>query len=416
MEQTPSGYQAPSALLAALSDRARSAAARHPEVTPAQLQTEFVHRRFLARVFHRDSGDRWVLKGGVALLARVADARHSRDIDLHNQIGDLDAAIDSLRDLCAVNLGDHFRFAIARIIRRPPTAEQPHIAGAQISIAVSCGTKTLSNLRLDIVVGSVVTAAPDRHAPAARLALPGLHDPEYLLYPVVDHIADKVCATAAGYGAGGAPSSRPRDLVDLVVLARTHPIDGDALARAIAAERHHRGQPPLRQLTIPSSWAGSYPTQAVRTPECDDHRTLEAASQLMRVFIDPVLDGTAAGRRWNPHRLSWSPRHPDNPTDRWATVVAAVDPRLIHGADWSALATTLDKAAAAGADIAALLPELTAEPLPDRRPATELKYRLLASLGSPDAPERAAHRSTRPGRPLDPPPTAGPDRLRGPSR
>jgi len=308
MPTPPSRYHEPSALLAALRDRARSAAASHPEVTPAQLHTEFVHRRFLARVFAPAGGERWVLKGGVALLARVADARHSRDIDLHDQLGDLDAAIDSLRDLCRRDLGDHFRFTIARITRRPPTPEQPSITGAQVSIAVTCGATTLPNLRLDIVVGGLVTAPPERHAPATRLALPGMDDPEYLLYPVVDHITDKVCATAAAYGSRSAPSSRPRDLVDLVVLARTSTVDADLLKRAIAAERHHRGPRFVDDGDIGGRHAGC----ESGPPSWSERRGAVAECVPRQVVSSRSLDGCHA------FRYVGTARRPARPTRRAA--------------------------------------------------------------------------------------------------
>ncbi len=58
------------------------------------------------------------------------------------------------------------------------------------------------------------------------LELPGLATPPIRLYPVVDHIADKLCATQATYGTNNdLPSSRVRDLVDLVVFARSQDVD-----------------------------------------------------------------------------------------------------------------------------------------------------------------------------------------------
>ncbi len=44
----------------------------------------------------------------------------------------------------------------------------------------------------------------------------------YRLYPVANQIADKVCATLADYH--GRPSSREKDLVDLVVIAVTQSV------------------------------------------------------------------------------------------------------------------------------------------------------------------------------------------------
>ena len=63
---------------------------------------------------------------------------------------------------------------------------------------------------------------------------------------------------------------------------------------------------------------------------------------------------------------------------RWAEIVEAIDHRLVAGPDWPALAAALDQAAAAGYDLTINLPRLAAaEPLPDRLPASELRYRLI---------------------------------------
>ena len=46
-----------------------------------ELQRQFADDRLLARAFSGPEADRWVLKGAGPLLARLPDARHSRDID-----------------------------------------------------------------------------------------------------------------------------------------------------------------------------------------------------------------------------------------------------------------------------------------------------------------------------------------------
>lgn len=65
----------------------------------------------------------------------------------------------------------------------------------------------------------------------------------------------------------------------------------------------------------------------------------------------------------------------------WSEIGLAhsIDSRLTEGSDWAALAAALDRAAASGYDVAANLPRLAAEAaLPDRHPARELLYRLMA--------------------------------------
>ncbi|MDR1151805.1 MAG: hypothetical protein LBK72_04900, partial [Bifidobacteriaceae bacterium] len=55
--------------------------------------------RFLCRVFGGDTHRVWVLKGGTGMLARVANARRTQDIDLYLEGHDKDTALSDLREL-----------------------------------------------------------------------------------------------------------------------------------------------------------------------------------------------------------------------------------------------------------------------------------------------------------------------------
>ncbi len=63
---------------------------------------------------------------------------------------------------------------------------------------------------------------------------------------------------------------------------------------------------------------------------------------------------------------------------RWHDLGVAVDPRLVTGTDWPALAASLERASRAGYDVQQHLPRLAAaKPLPDEQPARTLRGRLL---------------------------------------
>ena len=144
-----------------------------------------------------------------------------------------------------------------------------------------------------------MTAEPDeRPAPSAVNVL-GILAPTVRLYPVVDHVADKVCATEATY-TSGLPSSRARDLVDLVVIARTETMSLHALRTAIASERSHRGLPPREDFSPPDGWDGKYPELAKATSHCADLE-LDDAVRLVRAFLSPALVPPAGpqDRRWD---------------------------------------------------------------------------------------------------------------------
>jgi len=71
-----------------------------------------------------------------------------------------------------------------------------------------------------------MTGDPDRVPPLARVVMPDLlQENGYRAYPLVDHVADKVVATFQRYGDQQSVSTRFKDLVDLVTIARGASVD-----------------------------------------------------------------------------------------------------------------------------------------------------------------------------------------------
>lgn len=292
------------ALWAAVTARAKTQALE-TGVPAGELVRRFVIDRFLARVFALP-GDEWVLKGGNATLTRVRDARATKDIDLAAEISDSSAAHAKLQDATMIDLNDHFRFVVTGSRATSGGAMQPGIAGIKVTIEAYCGAKRRDRFSVDVVSGSVMSTEPDmRSRPSLVPAIPPV---SVRLYPVVDHIADKLCATQSKYGtAGDQPSSRVRDLVDLVVFALTQPVDGRALSDAIAAEWSHRRLLGSPFFDPPKEWGRTYAQLARKVPACGDTVTFDAAVSLVTDFLSPALDRTAAGRIWSPARRDWAP-------------------------------------------------------------------------------------------------------------
>ena len=302
----PSGYKDGRALWAAAASRAKIVAAER-RVNPSVVLREFVFDRFLARVFRQPHGP-WVLKGGHASLLRVNDARTTKDIDLLREVGDPGAAVADLRALLDVDLGDQFRFVITGAEPSRQGGGQPGVQGLRVGVDAYCGVKNVDSFGVDLVTGSLMTAAP-QIASAESLALPGVQPVHVRLYPLVDHIADKLCATQAEYGAAGDQrSSRVQDLIDLVVFARTQEVDDTALIAAIRGEWVHRRLAGAPVFDPPADWNDRYPRLARGVPACGAVTTFDAAAALVRRFLEPALDGSADGRRWSPALSSWS--HP----------------------------------------------------------------------------------------------------------
>ncbi|MCU1630646.1 MAG: hypothetical protein JWP64_5595 [Pseudonocardia sp.] len=302
----PTGYATPQAMWAAVQSRSRNTA-KLTGATTNNVARQFVYDRFLARLFTHVPDGTWVLKGGTALLARVRSARHSRDIDLFRSAGTLDTALDELRSAARLDLHDHLRFVLPGAPKL--SAERPGQPGSELAtvkIESYAGVRKVSDFSVDVVIGAIIARDPEVLYPEPTISLPGMHSPPYQLYPVVDHIADKLCATVERHGPLLLPSSRVRDLVDLVVIARTQRVAADALREAITAESLHRELDPITRWACPDEWAGTYPKLARDVAKCRDHRAFSEASALVAAFLDPVLSGELTAGTWDPERLSWA--------------------------------------------------------------------------------------------------------------
>jgi hypothetical protein len=299
------GYRTGEALWEAVNQRIRQLVRANPKLTVGNLQRQFVYDRFLARVFNV-SGEDWVLKGGSALLVRVRSARHSQDLDLFRRSGTLGAAAAELKAAASTHLADHFRFEVRLKEIRSERPGQPGTELALLHVDAYAGVKRVVQFTVDVVVGSIVTAAAERMAPKPVIDMAGLTSPSYLLYPMVDHIADKVCATFEVHPPDGRPSSRDRDLVDLVVIARTQAVHASELRTAIEAERLNRNLPEIAGYATPPGWRTTYARLARDVAECRDHRSYDRAVGLVRTFLDPVLQATCTVGVWDPLAQAWS--------------------------------------------------------------------------------------------------------------
>lgn len=287
----------------AIKDAAKKAAAADPSLdVNKRIQLEYFNR-FLSRVFCQGDGSEWVLKGGTGILARVPSSRATRDIDLYRQGFTLTQALDDLIRLAASDLKDHFQFDYARHTESIGNDTQPYTEGYQVKFNIFIGLRAKGSLQVDLAVGAGVTGDVTTTDPATTLDLPRLVSHQYRLYPVVDQIADKVCATMAEYNER--TSSREKDLVDLVVLAATQDIGGTALRIAIATEARRRQMAPLDRFTVPSSWGGGYAKLSKSVPYCLDYRTVDLAGDLVTRLIDPALSGEAVGKTWSHDALGW---------------------------------------------------------------------------------------------------------------
>jgi hypothetical protein len=290
-------YTTPGALRRALTDRLRTLASDSPWTVP-QLQRQIAYDRLLERLYRAD--DAWVVKGATALLAREIGVRGTLDVDLFRARAPTEAERD-LRSAAELDLGDWFRFELGR--RSVIGANVPAI---RLSITTYVGPAPWAQFSVDLLTTSPrMTGDPDQVPALARLSMPGVDQHGYQAYPLVDHVADKVIATLGRYGTAARPSTRFKDLVDLVAIVVAVRLDADAQRAALLVEAERRGVALPCRFDVPdrSSWSTGYAAEAARSLLMTG-RSLEDALDVVKPFIDPLLDETAEGQ-WDPERRQW---------------------------------------------------------------------------------------------------------------
>ena len=290
-------YGSPSAFRRALTDRLR-AQAEAGRWTLAQLQRQMAYDRLLERLYLVDDG--WIVKGATALLARDIGVRATVDVDLYRASAPGAAQAD-LREAAGRDIGDWFRFEIG-----PPQPIGDAGGGVRLPVTALVGASPWASFHVDLVGAELrMTGQPDAVPALARVAMPGVEQHGYRAYPLVDHIADKVCAILERHGPMGLPSTRYKDLVDLVAIVVSAPVEAPAQATALRSESARRGLRLPDRFAVPDRalWRPGYDAEAARSllPVA---RTLEEALAIVRPFLDPLLDATASGT-WRPRDARW---------------------------------------------------------------------------------------------------------------
>lgn len=254
--------------------------------------------RLLERLYLVDSG--WIVKGATALLARDLGIRATIDVDVHRHAA-RDVAEAELRAAVVREIGDWFRFEIG-----PGRPVGDHGAGVRLPTSAYVGATAWASFHVDLVGADLrMTGEPDPVPSLVRVQMPGVEQHGYRAYPLVDHVADKVVATFQRYGNQQVPSTRYRDLVDLVAIVAGATVEATGQFAALASEAGRRGVDLPQRFTVPdrSLWAPGYAAEASRSllPMA---RTLDTALDVVRPFLDPLLDGSANGR-WDPGGSQW---------------------------------------------------------------------------------------------------------------
>jgi len=292
-------YGSPAAFRRALTDRLKASAAAS-KWNLAQLQRQLAYDRLLERLYLLDDG--WIVKGATALLARNLGMRATIDVDVYREKTAL-AAEAEFRTAVGREVGDWFRFEVGtgRVIGEGEN-------GVRLPVTAHLGATPWARFHVDLVGADLrMTGEPERVPPLAGLSMADLEQHGYRAYPLADHLADKVMATFQRYGPQRLPSTRFKDLVDLVSIVRGAELQAEPIRRALLSEADRRNVVLQARFKIPDRrlWEPGYAAEARRSFLPSATTRLDNALAVVSPFLDPLLNGSASGT-WRPVEGIWA--------------------------------------------------------------------------------------------------------------
>lgn len=244
-------YATAEAFRAALDQRLRNEAAT-TGVPVMRLRKRVAFERFLARLTLA-APERWVLKGAFALDLRLGlRTRTTKDIDLAGAHDETTATTDLLAAQ-AIRLPDHFDFEVARTTALDRAEE---FNAVRYRVTSEVAGRRFEQFPVDVALSENPTS------PAEHLPVPNLLDFAEIAptrMPVValeQHIAEKVHAYTATYGPQQQPSTRTKDLIDLLLIADLATPHADRLHNSLTDIPHPRPPTPAHHTPATTRFLG----------------------------------------------------------------------------------------------------------------------------------------------------------------
>ena len=282
-------------------DRAIKKAVKSSGADSGEGYRQALRDRFLCRVF-ADGNDSFVLKGGSGLLARIPNARATRDLDFAtSEKCSVEDALDEMVRIASIDLGDWCRFVLTK--HEESMDENGYSRLLKLRFATYVGNEEKDPVLIDLSLDCATTLAPDLLTPANRISIAGLKEYDYLMYPLVDQLADKLCAIME-LQPSGYPSSRMKDLVDVVTYATHEVFRQSELSHAIRSECAKRGMDIPDHFAAPTSWNGRFAAFAKgKLPV--DFADFDSASRVAACFFNPALISNDGQLTWDPAMIAW---------------------------------------------------------------------------------------------------------------
>ena len=292
-------YATAAAFRQALDDRLKAEAA-NTGLGLARLRKRVAFELFLRRLVEV-APDRWVLKGALALDFRFhATSRPTRDMDL-GRTDTEDAAVEDFAAAQELALDDFFTFAARRT---DALDDAEDFQAIRFHVSAELAGRVFDQFVVDVGFTDSIPSTPDTIETSDLLTFAGIERIRIPALPLPHHIAEKVHAYTRKYGQSGRESTRPKDLVDILLMAASEQLDAAALREALDVTFRQREQQQLPSSLPPppESWREPYRRLAT---EVDVEAELNDAFAEAAAFLDPILAGRTTGI-WDPQRRSWA--------------------------------------------------------------------------------------------------------------
>lgn len=292
-------YATPAAFRAALEARLNAAArAGGRPVGNARKLVSFT--RLLARL-ERTDPERWVLKGGFALELRLpGQARATRDVDI-DWAASLDEATSALVEAAALKLDDYFEFDIQRV----GETDVGGAGGVRFHADAYVGGRLFEPLLIDVGVGGHSFSQVDELTAPDLLDFAEIEPAHVRTISLEQHIAEKLHAYTRRH-ADDQPSSRVKDLIDIILMSELGDLDFERLREAVLnvfkTRATHEVPPSLP--APPREWARPYRVLAEEVGLDPDPL---AGHRLAATFLDPLLAAEPDLGHWVAEANEWRP-------------------------------------------------------------------------------------------------------------
>jgi hypothetical protein len=281
-------YSSGAAFRQALENRLRT---NYPPGSLPRLRKMIAFERLMARL-----DERWILKGGYALQLRTPQARTTQDIDLLVKDISPDKIAEDLVTALHQPVPDYFEFYPQQT---NPLDTQPKVH--RFLITARLAGRDFERFHIDIGTQDPVVESPEPLIPPDLLSFADLFPSSIICYSISQHIAEKIHAIVV---TRQSPSSRVKDMVDVLLLARIqNPLSITQLRSALEQIFTARNTPmPDHFDHIPAIWRQSY--NQLNSVMGLPFANYQEANQKLTEFIEPVLQDKVSGH-WQPDFWQW---------------------------------------------------------------------------------------------------------------